>query len=266
MANSTVNASDVTFSAGARLAIGPALAAAQTLSYIGLVGEDIDLGIQQELRTKTDQFPRVPVKTTVLSQQMTAAFVARELNATNFKYAFGIADADVTTVSAGDTAVTDEAVIINSDGLGVLAFQLKAGESITSVQDAAGGSGTASVEDTDFKVIERDSQGKTVIQVISGGNLSAGDTVYVDYTYVARVSTEFVIGKSAVVPERAVLFTEDYTNGKKLELYMPRAQVSIPGNMTANSAENGGEFPLSVTAQYESTISGLAVAKLYEAS
>lgn len=266
MAKSTVISDDITFSAGSEIYAGAAQATGASLRKIGLLGEDIDFGVQQEFREKTDQFPRQVVKRSILSQAASLQFICKEFNIANLQLAFGILDAGVTTVAAGDTAVTDEAVTFNSDGVAVLAYPLKAGESITSVQDAAGGSGTASVEDTDFVVVDRDLQGRTLLRIISGGNLSALDTVYVDYTYNQGASNSFVIGSNSTTPERAIRLLEDYDNGKQLELYMPRAFVGIPGNMTLNAAETGGELPMSVQALYDTTLGGVARATLIEAS
>lgn len=260
---STLNADKVTFSAGARARIGAHGTPIASLPYVGLLGEDITFQATQEMRQKTDQFPRVTVAQAVLSQAAQLNMILREFTVPNLLLGLGLEEDDVTEEAGGDTAVTDEAVTFNSDGVAALRYPLKAGSSITSVQDAAGGAGTPSVEDTDYVVIERDLQGRTLLKAI-GGNIAAGDTVYVDYTYALPQRTILPIGRRATVAYKSIFLEEELTNGGKHELWIPRAQVGFAGNFNLNAAENSGEVPIVAQALYDATEDALALHYYYD--
>lgn len=252
---STNNASEVTFSAGAKVFGGATTIAEASLPTLGLLGEDVTLAINQELRTKTDQFPRVPVAQAIMSESLVFQIRLKEPTMANWKLAFNLADADVTNTPGGDVSVTDEAVVIGTDGIGFLTYPVKASTTPT-VSDGTGGGATAYAADDDYTIFTRN--GQSFIGINPGGALSAGDTVYVDYTYTSLDENEFVLGNQSLPIERKFKLIEYYSNGKRLEMYIPKAIMSVPANLDFNAAENGGEIPMQVSGNYDTGIGGLA--------
>lgn len=106
---STVNADAVTFSAGARVAVGVRTSPVtlQNLETglsaavpVGLLGADITFNLEQTVRQKMDRFPEVVVAEAVQAQNASAELVLREWTNANLLLALGLEAIDTTDVAA----------------------------------------------------------------------------------------------------------------------------------------------------------------------
>jgi hypothetical protein len=105
---STVNAQDVTFSAGSRVEVGtrttPVTSSSLTtdldsLTPIGLLAANMTFNIEQTVRQKMDMFPEVVVAEAVQAQAAAADLTVREWTNDNLMLALGLEGTDTTDVA-----------------------------------------------------------------------------------------------------------------------------------------------------------------------
>ena len=172
-----------------------------------------------------------------------------EITRDNLRLAFGLEDSDLTALAGGDVVVTNEQVVLDPNGNGVLANPVKAGN--VPVVTNVGGT-TTYVEGTDYVFIPRDQFGRSVIYRLSTGTIPAGATLEVDYTWTRTARVEFPIGNRTTVVERKIKLEEEYSDGRKLVAVFYRAVLSINGNITVNTdGENGMSVPITVDGLYD---------------
>ena len=248
---STVDATKIGFSAGARVFEGPLGTIEASLRPVGLLGADAILNIGQTTRQKQDRYPLVVVKQAILQQSAQMQGVMHEITQENLQAVFGLDTADLTTTAGGDVVVTNEQVVVDANNNAVLAHPHKLS---TAVVVTNVGGGTTYAAGTDYVFIPRDQFGRSVIYRLPGGTIPGGATLEVDYTYTATARVEFPIGTRTLVRERKVKLEEEYTDGRKLIAVMYRAVFSVNGNITVSTdGENGMAVPFTVDGLFDTT-------------
>jgi len=251
---STVAPERVTFGKDTKLFAGPYGTAESGLAELGLLAEDASLELSQEYRTKTDAFPRVPVAQAIQAQSGKLAAVLREWRKETLLAAFGLYESDIVETAGSDVNVTDEAVTLNANDFGVLAHPIKAGTSpVVTSSDGA----TTYTEGTDYIVIPRDVEGRTLIYRLVGGTIPASATLAVDYTYVAQTMREYPIGKVGQVRYYTVKLVEDLTNGGRTEVLIHKATFALDGNVAFNSQDSSADLPVAVEAVMDPSLGEL---------
>lgn len=251
MGRSAVDTNKIGFSAGARMFEGPVGATEASLRPLGLLGADATLNISQTTKQKQDRAPLVVVKQAINQQSAQIQAVLHEITTDNLRLAFGLENSDLTALAGGDVVVTNEQVVLDANGNGVLANPVKTGN--VPVVTNVGGTVTY-VAGTDYIFIPRDQFGRSVIYRLSGGTIPAQATLEVDYTWTRVARTEFPIGSRTTVVERKIKLEEEYSDGRKLVAIFYRAVLSINGNITVNTdGENGMSVPVTVDGLYDPT-------------
>jgi hypothetical protein len=223
------------------------------LPKIGLLGEAVSLGVEQTFRETIDRYPEVVVASSIQSQQSMIEAVLHEWGDINLMLSFGLEASDTTVVAAGDVNVVDETQIFNSADLIVLNFPLKAGESVVVTDEAGATPTTTYTAGTDYIVLPRDLQGRTLIYRVSGGGIAANATVYVDYTYNLPARREMPIGRKSATVYRSVRLVEDLDNGGRWEAHIWRCRVGMRGGLNPNASDpaTSAAIPITIQALYE---------------
>lgn len=253
MAKSTVNPAYVTFSAGSRVRVGTQGAPSSALRYVGLLGEQMPFNVEQSIRQKMDRFPEVVVAESIQGQSARAEPVFREWTRENMLLALGLEAADVTDIAGGDQTISEARALTN--GLALTSYPVKQGESVT-VRSEDGA--TTYAPGTDFFVVPRDLEGRTLVVRNVGGNIPAGEGVTIDYTYESRKRTVMPIGRRATVTYYTVEIEEEYTNGSSILLRFHRARIGLRGNLAMQGAEDGADLPVAIQALFDPTQDELA--------
>ncbi|NJK43220.1 MAG: hypothetical protein HC933_02200 [Pleurocapsa sp. SU_196_0] len=247
-----VNSNAVTFSGKTKLRIGKYGTNRGSLPLVGLIAQGASLNLEQTLRTKKDGFPEVDVAQAIQAQAGTLETQLMEYRKENIATAFGLyLDTDVTETVGADVAVTNEVITFNANGVAALNRPRKT--SVAIVVEPVGG-GTAYTIATDYTVVDRDLEGRTLIQRVSGGTIPAGGSVQVDYTYTGVAKEEYKIGKLSVVRYFSAELEEELTNGQIRKIYIPRCVVSLRGALNFNAVQDGGELPIRISAVQDSAL------------
>jgi len=257
--NVPVDPSRVVFSAGSEIFVGAHGSAEGSLARIGLLDEQIQLNPNVEIRQAMGGYPRVPVAESVTSYGLQLTAGVREISKEPLLYAFGLEETDITMTAGSDVVVAataGDAITFDANGVAVLPHPLKAGSAVT-INDAADGSGTASVEGTDYYVLTRDPEGRTLIGIITGGNLTAGSTYYAAYTYVQATQEEYDVGDKAVPVYRTIKIVENLTDGGSMQGIIWKARVGINNAIAFNNATDPSMLPLTFNAIWDTTKSKL---------
>lgn len=261
---SVVNPQKVTFSAGAKVYSGDYGTPEASLAALGLLGADAAFNAEQTMRSKMDRFPEVVVAQSIQAQNASMELVLREWTKESLLTAWGLNQSDIVEEAGGDTAVVDETYVFGANDTFILTQPVKSGTSLT-ITDSTGV--TTYVEGTDFAVIDRDSEGRTVVVRLStGGSIAAGESVLVDYTYNLPARRIFPVGKVAQVRYRTLKLVEPFTNGGKAEIMIWKAQIGIRGSLALNAAENGADLPIVVNALFDPARGELASLRDYDAA
>jgi hypothetical protein len=262
-----VNGTKVTFSAKSRLYMGEYGTADAALAAIGLLGQDAQMNLEQTFRQKMDGFPEVPAAEAIQAQNGSMDAVLREWKKDALLLALGLHSTDITEAAGGDTVVAaaagDAVTFDATTGVAVLPHPIKSGTALTGLNTAADGTGTASVEGTDYFLVERDPEGRTLLVLIAGGNITAGDTLYAAYTWTEAAYEEYPIGTLAQVRYWTLRFEEDLTNGGRSVLYFPKARVGIRGSLAFNSRDQGADLPVTISAIYDDVTATLMKIRNY---
>ena len=134
----------------------------------------------------------------------------------------------VTTTTAGTTAVTDESITLDGDYTAgewnSLAFSADFDQDCTvSVGSAVSGGGTTYTEAIDY-IIDR--KGGHLGRV-PGGNISDGDTVYIDYVYNTWAGKYFAImADTTTIQEYAIRMVKPLLNGDNIRIQHTKAQLA----------------------------------------
>lgn len=258
MGKSVVNASAVTFSAGSEVYVGPYGTSLGSLTKIGLLAQEMTLNLEQQFRIANDRYPEVEVARAIQSQALNLEFVLQELKQLSFELAFNLDSGDLTAVAGGDTVVSNEGVKLNADGVAGLRFPIKA--SVAPVVTNVGGTVTY-VAGTDYLLVPRDFQGRTLIYRLSSGSIPAGANLEVDYTYNLPTRREYPLGRRTQPITRTLMLRTDLTNGGRLEFVMWRGFVGLRGGFNPNQNDTLG-LPMLAAGQFDVTQDALG--HLYE--
>jgi len=261
----TVTPARVTFSAKTRLYYGIQGTPDASLAHFGLLGQSATMNLDQTFRQKMDQFPEVEVASAIQAQSGSMEAVLREWKRDALLMGLGLHSTDITEEAAADTVVlasAGEAVTFDAAGVAVLAHPMKSGEALA-VNSAAGGGGTASVAGTDYFVVERDKEGRTLLVRIGGGNIAAEATVYVAYTYNIPAYEEYPVGRIGQSRYWTLRLEEDFTNGGRMAIYIPRARIGLRGGLNLNAPE-GADMPVTIQALFDTTADALMTIRNYE--
>ncbi|GEM47214.1 hypothetical protein [Deinococcus cellulosilyticus] len=262
-----VSGNRVTFPKSTKFYAGEYGTAEGALTHMGLLGDNTSLTLNRQMRRKMDRYPEVVVAETIQSEDVSGNVTVREWTRQNLTWMFGLHNSDTTEVAGGDTAVTDEAITLNTNGVGYLKNPFKSGTTPT-VSNAAGGGATNYVANTDYVLIPRDAEGRSMIYRLSGGAIASGATVYVDYTWTAPQYREIVIGNQAAPRYFTCKFEETATNGTKTVTVIHKCRLGMNGAMTLNAPE-GKDIPFAINGIYDDTANGgtgaLMTVREYEA-
>lgn len=248
--NSPIDPNNVAFSAGAKVFVGAFGTAFGALPRVGLLASDqaISFDPRATIRTAKGGMPRTTVAAATGDQDPLVNVVVSEISQLAILAALGLEAADITSVTGADVVVATgarERIVLNADGVAALAHPVKAAVSVT-INSAQDGGGTASVEDTDFRVIDRDLEGRTIIERISGGNIAANATIYAGYTYVSDTEISYPIGCKTTVVYRAVRIEDELTSGGRVRLDIPKAIITTNGAINLGAYEPEYRLPLSI--------------------
>lgn len=261
LANVPVDPSRVVFSAGSEIYVGAHGAAEAALARLGLLDEQIQLNPNVEIRQAMGGYPRVPVAESVTSYGLQLTAGVREISKEPLLYAFGLEETDITATAGSDVVVAaaagDAVTFDATTGVAVLPHPVKSGSGGVALNTAADGTGTALVEGTDYYTLERDPEGRTLLSIIGGGAITAGDTVYAAYTYVQATQEEYDVGSKAVPVYRTIKLVENLTDGAKLEAIIWKARVGINNAIAFNNATDPSTLPLTFNAIWDTTKSKL---------
>lgn len=135
------------------------------------------------------------------------------------------------TTNAGTQAITDEAVVLTGEVWKALKYgnYLDESESIT-VSSEAGGGGTTYVEGTDYLI---DLYGGH-IRRITGGGITSGNTVYVDYTRIKYDAVGFHPHENDTIPQYQFRWTKPLKadeDGNKRYLVVTHSKGSFSMNI-----------------------------------
>lgn len=253
---STVDATKVGFSEGARVLVGPVGATKNQCTPVGLLGADATLNINLTYRKKEDHFPQVEVASALQSAEVLGSLVLREWKRRNLQLAFDVPDSEVTDVPGSVENVTEEAhTIVNRSA--TLRFPGASNISITKAT-------VPMVEDTDYTVTVVD--GRTVIVAIVGSALDNDDEIEVDYEYTPLVSTEMPIGRSGPRNYYTVIIEEKFTMSATAgaDFVIHKAAIGLDGSLSINSAEDGADLPVVVNGVLDVGQASLAKLVNYE--
>lgn len=257
----TVYANKVGFSGKTRLFVGPYRTEESLLTNLGLLGQNATFNLEQTFRTKSDYFPEVPVAQAIQAQGATLETTLREWRKDTLLAALGLYQSDITEIPGGDTTVTDETYTFSADNLIVLKRPMKAGSTITVKHTSGTPTYTAG---TDYLVIPRDLEGRTLIVRLTGGTITAGQSVKVSYTYNLPTRREYPVGQVATIRYWTVKLVEEFTTGAKAEVWVPKARIGLRGNIAFNSVEEGMELPIAIQAVRDPTAPALLIVREYE--
>jgi hypothetical protein len=260
----TVAPARVTFSAKTRLYYGVQGTADASLAHFGLLGQSAVMNLEQTFRQKMDQFPEVEVASAIQAQSGSMEAVLREWKRDALLMGFGLHASDITEAAGADTVVAasaGEPVTFDAAGIAVLSRPMKIGETLA-VNAAAGGGGTASTNGTDYYLVPRDKEGRTLLVRVTGGNISAGATVYVAYTYNTPAYESFPIGRIGQSRYWSLRLEEDFTNGGRMVIYIPRARIGLRGGLNLNAPE-GADMPVTIQALFDTTADALMTIRNY---
>ena len=146
----------------------------------------------------------------------------------------------VQTTSSGTQSVVDEALLINSDyASGVwnaLAYAADFDEDCTvTVASESGGGGTTYTEDTDY-IIDRKSGH---IGRVSGGSITDGQTVYVDYTYKTYAGKYFEMFVDTKPEDHVLRLTKPLLNGDNMRITHGKVNLSSAMELPLNPGDEG---------------------------
>jgi hypothetical protein len=230
---------------------GPYGSTEAALQPLGLLSENATLNIGQTTRQKFDGQPRLLVVQAIQQQSAEIQAVIHEITKDNLKLALGLDTADLVDTAGVDVVVTNEQVVLDANGNGILTHPIKTGN--VPVVTNVGGTVTY-VAGTDYIFIPRDQFGRSVIYRLSTGAIPAQATLEVDYTYTPNVRTEFPVGQRTTIVERMFKVEEEYTDGRKLIALLYRANITVNGNITVNAGNDQGmSIPLKIDGLYDST-------------
>ena len=250
---STVNAGAVTFSAGSRVKVGAVGAPSSSLAYMGLLGDSVTFNVEQSVRQKMDRYPEVVVAESIQGQSARLEFTIREWTRLNIMRSLGLEAADVTDVAGGDQSMSEVRSLTN--GLSLASYPVKGGEQVTLRSEDGQ---TTYSEGSDFFVVERDLEGRTLVVRNASGAIPENASVELSYTYVSKARTEMPIGRRAKVAYYTLEIEEEYTNGSSTSLRMHRARLGLSGNLTMQGAENSADLPMVAQALFDPTQDELA--------
>jgi len=249
-----VNPNKVTFAANTALYWKKPSDPEGAYANLGLLGDTASLRFAVNYRRKKDMYPEVDVAVAVQSYEASMEATLREWRRDVVALGLGMWPEDVPVTPGGDVTVTDEATTFNADDIAALAHPAKPGETIIVTSDDGG---TTYSEGTDYLVIPRDLEGRTLLYRLSGGSIPAGATVLVDYTYTAGDRFEVTLGGTQQIRVVSLKLVEQMTNGDTRIAIIPRAIISIRDSLPFREAEAGGDLPITVTALYDPTAGGI---------
>lgn len=244
-----VTPSKVTFPAKTRLYFGEYGTPDAALAHFGLLGADANLNLDQTFRQKMDMFPEVEVASAIQAQSGSMEALLREWKKPALLMGLGLHSADVTEAAGGDTTITAEEHTFGPSGYIVLSQPLKLGEAVTVTPDPVD---TAFAAGTDYVVVERDAEGRTLIVRIAGGGIGASASVLVTYDTNTPAFTEYPVGRIAQSRYWTIRLEEDLTNGGRTEVRIHRARIGLRGGLALNAAE-GADMPVTIQALFDPT-------------
>ena len=142
----------------------------------------------------------------------------------------------ITSTNAGTQGVTDEEVILNGTNWTALSYaaDFKVDCDVTVSSESAGG-GTDYTEGTDFFLDRKTGH----IARISGGAISDGATVYVDYTYNTYDGKYFEIYKDNKPEDYALRLTKPLLNGDNMRVTHSKVNFSTAVELPLLPGEEG---------------------------
>jgi len=148
------------------------------------------------------------------------------------------------TLSQGATPVTNEAIVVNKGRhfqLGLTVLNKVGIRDVTSVvvTDVAGT--TTYVLNTDYK-LDADSG---MIYIISGGAITNGQTIHVDYTPTAGSRPYIQSGDSGSL-QGEIFFVSDNANGDNRDVRIPLATISPSGELPFITADDIGAITFDI--------------------
>jgi hypothetical protein len=141
-----------------------------------------------------------------------------------------------TTTTAGTQAVTDEEAVLTGVYWVALKYWFDFQQTCTvTVSSAAAGGGVDYTEGTDYYLDRRNGH----IKRISGGSISDGQTVYVDYTYVTYAGHYFLIFADTKPESYGIRITKPLLEGTSFRTTHDTATFSCEGEWTIDPGDTG---------------------------
>jgi hypothetical protein len=258
-----VNANSVTFSKNTKLKLAQYGTARAALILMGLLGQGLTVNAEQTLREKKDGFPEVIVASAIQAHALSLEAQLREWRKETIMPAFGMINSDITTTAGTDLAIVDEAVTFNANGIGLLSKSIKA--ATLPIVTGVGGAPLYAV--TDYTLISRDLEGRSLLVRTPASTISALETVKVDYTHARVAMDSYAIGDNNR-PTRyyAVELEEQFTNGETVKLFIPKATISLRGGLNFNVVDTGAELGIRVVGVKDPAFAGIGILEHFSAA
>jgi len=148
------------------------------------------------------------------------------------------------TLSQGATPVTNEAIVVNKGRhfqLGLTVSNKVGIRDVSSVVVTNVAGSTTYVLDTDYK-LDADSG---MIYIISGGAITNGQTIHVDYTPTAGSRPYIQSGDSGSL-QGEIFFVSDNANGDNRDVRIPLATISPSGELPFITADDIGAITFDI--------------------
>jgi hypothetical protein len=250
-----INPNAVTFTAGTAIKLAKYGTARAALVFMGLLAQGVTANMEQTTRQKKDGFPEVVVAEALQAQSMTLEATLREWRKATIAPAFGMLDTDVTTTAGVDVPVVNDAITFNAAGIAVLTNPIKT--ATVAVVTNVGGT-TTYVAGTDYDLLPRDLEGRTLL-IRKGVTIPANATVEVDYTFARVAMDSYSIGDPRPTRYYSVELIETLTNGETIKLFIPKASISLKGNLNFNVVDTGAELGIKVMGIKDPAFPGIAI-------
>lgn len=162
----------------------------------------------------------------------------------------------VTVTSTGTTpvGVTDEEIDLYDTIAYRLANRNAAGTEVASITVTGDGGSPSYARNTDY-VIAVDSAGYTTIARVSGGGITSGDTVEIDYTYTPASERNLTTGGLVQLTPQVVRFTNYDASGNVFEItvYKATAAEGITLEFPADDADDVWATPIRLEGTRDTT-------------
>lgn len=204
------------------------------------VGAFVDAAFRNEIEVveHTSGMPRSVDKVVITSQRPSIAATLREINPTNISLALGIKDEDITTVSAGDQAVTEEIVALN--GTSWVALQHNNLKETVSPTVSLATKLTVAVEATDTKIYVEDATGFDASDQVK----VAGQTKTISSVSGNEITLSETVGATANVGDPVINLTDSFVENTDYDIDYPDGRIRA---IAGGSLENAGYVAIDYT-------------------